>query len=167
MKPIKESPANPSVSVTENKHPSGSMEALLDEYAESHQHPVNKRIHFLCVPAIFWSILALLWTVEAPLVFNLAIPAAILVTIYYLWKSPRLAVPLVVFMILCGVLNILIQRAGWPLWAIALGVFIIAWIGQFIGHAIEGKKPSFFKDLQFLLVGPAWIANHWLNKKTR
>ena len=36
-------------------------------------------------------------------------------------------------------------------------VFVLAWIGQFIGHLIEGKRPSFFKDLQFLLIGPAWL----------
>ena len=35
---------------------------------------------------------------------------------------------------------------------------MIAWIGQFIGHKIEGAKPSFFEDLQFLLIGPAWVA---------
>ena len=34
---------------------------------------------------------------------------------------------------------------------------MLAWIGQFIGHKIEGEKPSFFEDLQFLLIGPAWL----------
>ena len=36
-------------------------------------------------------------------------------------------------------------------------LFVLAWVGQFIGHKIEGKKPSFFEDLQFLLVGPVWL----------
>ena len=44
-----------------------------------------------------------------------------------------------------------------PLWLIGIAVFVGAWIGQFIGHKIEGKKPSFFKDVQFLLIGPAWL----------
>jgi uncharacterized membrane protein YGL010W len=48
-------------------------------------------------------------------------------------------------------------NAPWPLWQIAAVLFVLAWIGQFIGHKIEGKKPSFFKDLQFLLIGPAWL----------
>jgi uncharacterized membrane protein YGL010W len=48
-------------------------------------------------------------------------------------------------------------QAPWPLWAISLVVFALAWIGQFIGHHIEGKKPSFLKDLAFLLIGPAWL----------
>ena len=38
-----------------------------------------------------------------------------------------------------------------------LGIFIVSWIGQFIGHKIEGQKPSFFDDLKFLLIGPAWL----------
>ena len=43
---------------------------------------------------------------------------------------------------------------------ICLPVFVFSWIGQFIGHKIEGKKPSFLEDLLFLLVGPAWIFEH-------
>ena len=40
---------------------------------------------------------------------------------------------------------------------VSIGIFFLAWMGQFIGHNIEGKKPSFLKDLQFLLIGPAWV----------
>jgi uncharacterized membrane protein YGL010W len=43
---------------------------------------------------------------------------------------------------------------------LAFGIFVLAWIGQFIGHKIEGAKPSFLKDIQFLLIGPAWLMNH-------
>ncbi len=49
-------------------------------------------------------------------------------------------------------------QAGFgPVWRSALVVFVVAWIGQFIGHKIEGKKPSFLQDLQFLLIGPVWL----------
>jgi uncharacterized membrane protein YGL010W len=48
------------------------------------------------------------------------------------------------------------------LWAV--GIFVVAWIGQFVGHKIEGKKPSFLEDLQFLLIGPAWLM-HFIFKK--
>jgi uncharacterized membrane protein YGL010W len=48
----------------------------------------------------------------------------------------------------------------WPLWATCLVIFVAAWIGQFIGHAFEGKRPSFTKDLQFLLIGPLWLLGH-------
>ena len=46
---------------------------------------------------------------------------------------------------------------GSKLFTISLVLFVVAWIGQFIGHKLEGAKPSFFKDLQFLLIGPAWL----------
>ena len=49
-------------------------------------------------------------------------------------------------------------------WRLSLAIFIVAWIGQFIGHKIEGKKPSFFEDLQFLLIGPAWLLSFIYNK---
>jgi len=55
-------------------------------------------------------------------------------------------------------LALLIQQTeSRPLWQLALGVFVIAWILQFIGHAVEGKRPSFFTDVRFLLIGPAWL----------
>lgn len=163
MKPTDESQAAPSGSKIE-KLPANTMDALLAEYAESHRHPVNKRIHYVCVPAIFWSILALMWAAKLPVVSNLALPAAALVLAYYLWMSPRLAMPLAAFMTVSLVLAWWLEKSGWPLPGIALSVFVLAWIGQFVGHAIEGKKPSFFKDLQFLLVGPAWIARQWLRR---
>ncbi len=56
----------------------------------------------------------------------------------------------------CIVGNFYIDTA-FPLLYVSLAIFIIAWIGQFYGHKIEGKKPSFIKDLQFLLIGPAWV----------
>jgi uncharacterized membrane protein YGL010W len=46
---------------------------------------------------------------------------------------------------------------GVPLWSICVFLFVVAWIGQFVGHAIEGKRPSFFKDVQFLMIGPLWL----------
>jgi len=61
---------------------------------------------------------------------------------------------------------LVVGAQGYPLWAVSLGIFALAWIGQFYGHKIEGKKPSFFKDLQFLLIGPAWLM-HFVYKKMR
>jgi uncharacterized membrane protein YGL010W len=52
-----------------------------------------------------------------------------------------------------------------PLTLFSISVFIIAWTGQFYGHKIEGKKPSFLKDLQFLLIGPAWVIENLFTKK--
>lgn len=136
---------------------SQSMNSLLDEYASSHQNKTNKLIHYVAVPIIFWTITAMLWVVKLPYVENLAIVMTALVSIYYVSKDIKLAIQMIIFSVLCLVLNSLLEAKGLPLLSISLGLFIVAWIFQFIGHKIEGKKPSFFKDLQFLLIGPAWI----------
>lgn len=47
-----------------------------------------------------------------------------------------------------------------PLWKWALGLFLLGWVLQFIGHAFEGKEPEFFHDWRFLFVGVRW----WLAK---
>ncbi len=140
-----------------------TISGLFDEYGLSHRHPFNKRVHWICVPAILWSLLALLWSVPpagglgAP-PLNWAVLAVIAMTIYYLLHSWRLAIGMVlVNTALLGLCAGLAAVLPLPLWQAALIVFVLAWIGQFIGHHVEGARPSFFKDLQFLLVGPAWL----------
>lgn len=49
-----------------------------------------------------------------------------------------------------------LERMRVPIFRLSLLIFVVAWIGQFVGHHIEGKKPSFVEDLQFLAVGPLW-----------
>jgi uncharacterized membrane protein YGL010W len=127
------------------------VDTLLDIYAESHRHPTNEVIHCVCIPAIMFSLLGLLWAVH-PLL-TLAVVAASL--IYYL----RLSVPFALGMLLMAVvmlwlLTLVPQRQVLPVSAV---VFIVAWVGQFVGHKIEGKKPSFFDDLRFLLIGPLFV----------
>ena len=141
-----------------------SVNDLLTEYGSSHQDPTNKRLHWICVPPIVLSVLGLLWWIPVPAAFSAVSPWlnwATLGTVaglaYYLMLSPALAVvALVAFVALLGVTHEL-ARLPWPLWLTSMVIFVIAWIGQFIGHAIEGKRPSFFKDLQFLLIGPLWL----------
>jgi len=145
---------------------SQSMQQLLDEYASSHQNKTNKLIHYFAVPIIFWSITALLWLVKIPYVENLAIVATILISFYYISKDLKVAIQMIIISMLCLLLNSWLEKTGMPLFYIAIGLFVIAWIFQFIGHNIEGKKPSFFKDLQFLLIGPAWIAKELFSGKS-
>ena len=138
-----------------------NVNALLNEYSESHQNRINKKIHWVCVPAIMFSLLGLLWSLPFPFKISPLINwATVLITlslIYYFFLSWKLAIG----MLFSSLLMILILR--WmdgfsvPLWQIAIAVYIVAWIGQFIGHHIEGKRPSFFKDIQFLLIGPVWL----------
>jgi uncharacterized membrane protein YGL010W len=151
------------------------IQSLLDEYSENHRNETNKLVHWICVPAIVISLLGLLWSIPVPYVFhtirigrvslNWAIIFMMLALIYY----TRLSLPLAVGMLFIGTfflyVNYLLLRSGvLPLWAFSLIIFSLAWIGQFWGHKVEGKKPSFLKDLQFLLIGPVWLL-HFLYRK--
>lgn len=138
-----------------------SLDEWLNEYGESHQNPTNKLIHWVCVPVILWCVLALLWQVS--LGANPWLNAgSVLIAISIIFYS-RLSITLTFGMAAISALSVwlimLYQAAdpALPLWAFAGILFFLAWIGQFIGHKIEGKKPSFFQDIQFLLIGPAWL----------
>jgi uncharacterized membrane protein YGL010W len=135
------------------------------EYGESHQDHANELIHWICVPLIFFCVLGFVWTIPVPAAwfeavpwFNWTLVAIVLVYAFYLRLSVALSAGLLFFMLLCyGGLLALELSSPWPVWQICSVVFVLAWIGQFIGHKIEGKKPSFFKDVAFLLIGPAWL----------
>ncbi|MGH8194276.1 MAG: DUF962 domain-containing protein [Woeseiaceae bacterium] len=142
-----------------------TMQQWLDEYSQSHRHPTNKTIHWICVPAILFSVLGLLWLIPVPRFaatigpwMNWATLLMALAVIYYLILSPALALGMaVIALVMFAVIYQLELAITFPLWMLFVGIFVVAWIGQFIGHEIEGKKPSFFKDVQFLLIGPAWL----------
>ena len=135
----------------------------LDEYAVSHQHHTNKTIHWICVPVIFFSIVGFLYSIKLPvqlspgIQLNVAIIALALLVLYYLSLSPTIWIGMLLFGFICLLVCHWIEQTGLPLWAVCLALFVLAWIGQFYGHKIEGRKPSFLKDLQFLLIGPAWL----------
>lgn len=152
-----------------------TLDQWFEEYAVSHQNPKNKSIHYICVPAIFFSIVGLLMSIPSdflnnilhlnqPIIENWAVVVLIFVLLFYLRLSFAMAVKIAVFSILCLILNYYIGQFV-SLWAFSIGVFVVAWIGQFYGHNIEGKKPSFLKDIQFLLIGPAWVADNLFSRK--
>ncbi|MBC3540225.1 DUF962 domain-containing protein [Rufibacter sediminis] len=142
-----------------------AIHQLLEEYAESHRNGTNKLIHWICVPAIMISLVGLIWAIpvpaflrDLPFIFNWGILFVLLCMLYYFALSPSLAVGMVlVTAFFLWIVYQLDQVQQLPLWALCLIIFVVAWIGQFIGHKIEGKKPSFLKDLQFLLIGPVWL----------
>lgn len=136
-----------------------TLEQWLSEYAVSHQNLINKKIHWLCVPTIFVSILGM--GLSLSVWFTLVLSA--LVLLFYMQLSTPLFLAMGIFIMICLAVMAALPW-GFKIWA---GVFIVAWIGQFIGHKIEGKKPSFFEDLQFLLIGPAWVADSLMGKKRR
>lgn len=144
------------------------IELLLREYAESHQNHTNKLIHWVCVPAIFFSIFGLIRTIPVPDAMadlspylNWTTIILVLVLVYYMILSFSLFLGFILWtsVVLVGNEWLFIQLGVKGLLWFSIGLFVLAWIGQFIGHGIEGKKPSFFKDLQFLLIGPAWLMN--------
>ncbi len=127
-----------------------TVDRLFERYGESHRHPANKTIHWICVPAITWSLLGMLWAASPLAAYGLIA----LAMAFYLWLSRPLAFGmLAVVALMLYTLSLL----GANVLAVSIAVFVVAWIGQFIGHKIERKKPLFFDDVKFLLVGPAWL----------
>ena len=151
------------------------IDQLLNEYGESHQNATNKAIHWICVPLIFFSVVAMIFSIpsgavqsvlgEGNIYANWATVVVVIAMVYYVTLSIPLSIGMLLFCALCLFgSKWLVQLNVAPLWAMALVIFVVAWIGQFYGHKVEGKKPSFFKDLQFLLIGPAWLM-HFIFKK--
>lgn len=134
-----------------------TLKQWFDEYGESHRNKTNKLIHWFCVPSIFFSVVCLLYLVPVAGSLNLASISMMFATFFYIRLSPKLAAGLLFFYLLCYVGAYALSDLPVQLWKIAVTIFVVAWIGQFFGHKIEGKKPSFLKDLQFLLIGPAWL----------
>ncbi len=140
-----------------------TIQQWLSEYGESHQDHTNKTIHWICVPSIFFSVTGLLYSIKLPFSIglvpaNMAMLVMLLVVIYYLSLSRTLWIGMLLFALFCLWLCYLIENSGIiPLWLFCVIVFTVAWIGQFYGHKVEGKKPSFLKDIQFLMIGPAWL----------
>lgn len=149
-----------------------SISEWLNEYGESHQNKTNKLIHWVCVPAIFFSIYGLIYSIPFTLVseenshyVNYASLIMVLVLLFYVRLSIKLGVGMLFYMLLVVWGTAALDKTiTMDYWLFSLIIFVIAWIGQFIGHHLEGKKPSFFKDLQFLLIGPAWVIS-FLYKK--
>lgn len=138
------------------------IDELLDQYSSDHRNATNQWIHLVCVPLIVWSVTALLWTIPVPGSWFLpgAFSAfAMFLAWAYCW---RLSKKLSIGLLLCFLGSALLNR--WiadtfgmqALLVAAIAVFVAAWIGQFIGHILEGHRPSVFTDLVFLLIGPLW-----------
>lgn len=139
------------------------------EYEKTHQNPANVLIHWIFVPLITFSVLGLIWAIPLQFTFlgklkdyfNIASIVIGVAMYFYLKLSPTLSYAM---LFTVGVFSFFIvqleywEKAGGPaFWLVCLLIFVVAWIGQFIGHRIEGRKPSFFKDLNFLLIGPLWL----------
>lgn len=136
----------------------------LADYAADHRHPVNRRLHSICVPTIVFSLLGLLWSLPVPApaaglspYVNWAVVIVAATLLWYWHLTPRLAAGMLLAAIPALAAIAMLDELDTPLWLISAMLFVAAWIGQFVGHAIEGRRPSFFRDLRFLLIGPLWV----------
>jgi uncharacterized membrane protein YGL010W len=143
--------------------PRREVDRWLGNYSEDHRNPTNILVHWICVPLILWTAVALLWIVPVPaLIGRAGLWAGIAMFFalsFYLRLSRPLGFAMLIAFIVLGVITEFLYRALGPtnlMW-LAIGVFVAAWIAQFVGHKIEGKKPSFLTDLAYLLIGPAWL----------
>lgn len=152
-----------------------TMQQWFDEYADSHQNKTNQSIHYICVPAIYFSIAGMLMSINTTfletkiglnnaLIENWATICLIPILTFYIRLSFPIFIKMFVFSVISVITNFYLSQYG-NLFYISLSIFILTWIGQFYGHHVEGKKPSFFKDIQFLLIGPPWVFEKMFMKK--
>jgi len=152
---------------TPDKRP---VDIYFDKYAESHQNPTNELIHWICVPTIVFSLLGLVWAIPFPHLgfmgeYNSYVNWATFLigfaVFYYYRLSPVLSYFMLLLIFIFTYMIVVLQQwgnvGGPALWLSCLVLFVLAWAGQFIGHKIEGKKPSFLDDVKFLLIGPIWL----------
>ncbi len=141
-----------------------NLEAYIAEYSEAHQNKQNILIHKICVPLILFSLLGIMKAFPVPeswpLWLDWSVVFLISSFIYYgFFKNLRVIGAL---LLLITPMILVLELLRPKFFILCLVIFILAWIGQFIGHKIEGKKPSFFKDLFFLFIGPIWTMNSFL-----
>jgi uncharacterized membrane protein YGL010W len=156
-----------SMAVTGKETPMLTLKQYLIEYGKTHRNPTNQLIHFICVPAIFISSLGLGWLlnlnllgVDAPWArwINAAtVGGALILLFFYARMGWRASVLMMAWFAISVALILAVEASPAPLWLVAAGVWIAAWLVQLVGHNIEGAKPSFIDDLVFLLIGPLFV----------
>ena len=153
-----------------------TMQDWFDAYGVSHKDHTNKTIHWICVPLIFYSILGILSLVPFDFIkgwfpedirpfIHLGTLLILSAVVFFFRLSVSISIGmLVVSFLMLWLVAKTFSAFGDQAWMFFVSVFVLSWIGQFIGHKIEGEKPSFFDDLKFLLIGPAWLL-HFIYRK--
>ena len=137
--------------------PTRRIDQLIAHYGQSHQNPRNEVIHFIAIPLIMLSLVGMLFALHPAAAY--AFVAASMV--YYL----RLSVVLFLAMMLWSAITLgLIFFMGSMVLPLCVTIFVGSWALQFVGHKIEGKKPSFFEDIQYLWVGPLFVLSKLFGK---
>jgi uncharacterized membrane protein YGL010W len=133
------------------------VDQLLAHYGQSHRHPTNELIHFVAIPLIVLSLIGLMFSLHPWIAY--AFVAASMV--YY----ARLSLVFFISMLALSALMLaLVHAMGEQVFTVCLTIFVVAWVFQFIGHKLEGKKPSFLEDIQYLWVGPLFVLSKLFEK---
>jgi uncharacterized membrane protein YGL010W len=134
-----------------------NISVLIEDYSKCHKNPINEVIHLFAVPAIMFSIVGIIYSIN----YFLAILFIFLSLGFYL----NLSVKAFYVMVIWSLLNMyLIYQIKDKIFIISISIFIVGWLFQFVGHAIEGKKPSFFDDLKYLWIGPLFVFSSIFSK---
>lgn len=132
----------------------------LSTYKSVHLNQRNIQTHFIGIPLIIWSAFLLLATVRIPLgslgETSLAVIVGVLVSAYYVRLHLRLSMGLILFMVPVLLTTEWAAHIAGATW-LALGVFVVGWVFQLIGHKYEKAKPAFVDDLNQLLIGPFFL----------
>jgi len=133
------------------------VDQLIDHYGQSHQNPRNEVIHFIAIPLIMLSLVGMLFALH-PYVAYAFVAASM---VYY----ARLSWVFLAAMVLWSAITLAgVFAMGAQVLPVSVAIFVGAWVLQFIGHKLEGKKPSFLEDIQYLWVGPLFVLSKLFGK---
>lgn len=138
------------------------LAAVLAEYSRHHQDPRNKLIHCICVPAIVFSVIGILVSIN----FGVTLIATAAAILYYNRYGKKAALQMTAVLIVMLVAWVTVMPSH-HLASIAIAIFVLGWTGQFAGHILEGSKPSFLEDLQYLAIGPLYVLAELKEKLAR
>lgn len=140
------------------------MKSLVDQlsnYAAYHRDRRNIRTHFIGIPMIVVAVAILLarpsfavgdWFISPALI------AVIALALYYLKLDLRYGIAMTVFLAISLAIAGEFTEVDLTTWLIAgIGLFVVGWVFQFIGHHYEGRKPAFLDDIMGLAIGPLFV----------
>jgi uncharacterized membrane protein YGL010W len=141
-----------------------TADSWLAAYEAERIHPATKALRWICVPVIVLGFVGLLWSLpvprafqQSPAVLNWGTLFLMAAMVYYFIMSISLGIGMLPFVIGVIVGVAWLDSLRTPLWALAGALFSLGWLGQLAGDWIQGRKPAFFKELMFLMIGPIWL----------
>lgn len=134
----------------------------LSQYADYHRDPRNIATHFVGVPLIMLAVVMLLsrpaWNVGGVLLLSPALLGALASCVFYCRLDTRLGLVMAVLLAAMLAVGQWLAAQSTALWlGTGVGLFVVGWVIQFVGHYYEGRKPAFVDDLVGLIVGPLFV----------